>query len=67
MEDTAMLSSFDKYTTFSEGGKTLTFCICSELERYVRVLTCDDGYLEVLAKYQPRVLGLKNISAWNRY
>lgn len=56
MEDTAMLSSFDKYTTFSYGGKTLTFCICSELERYVRVLTWDDGYLEVLAKYQPRVL-----------
>ena len=53
MEDTAVLSSFDKYTTFSFGGKTLTFRTCDGLERYVKVLTWDDGYLEVLAKYRP--------------
>ena len=54
MEDTAVLSSFDKYTTFSFGGKTLTFRTCDGLERYVKVLTWDDGYLEVLAKYRQR-------------
>ena len=43
MEDTAVLSSFDKYTTFSFGGKTLTFRTCDGLERYVSVLTWDDG------------------------
>lgn len=52
MEDTAVLSSFDKYTTFTFGGKTLTFRTCDGLERYVKVLTWDDGYLEVLAKYR---------------
>ena len=52
MEDTAVLSSFDKYTTFSFGGKTLTFRTCDGLERYVKVLTWDDGYLEVMAKYK---------------
>ena len=50
MEDTAVLSSFDKYTTFSFAGKTLTFRTCDGLERYTKVLTWDDGYLEVLAK-----------------
>lgn len=45
MEDTAVLSSFDKYTTFSFGGKTLTFRTCDGLERYVKVLTWDNGYL----------------------
>ncbi len=54
MEDTAVLSSFDKYTTFSFGGKTLTFRTCDGLERYVKVLVWDDGYLEVLAKYCQR-------------
>ena len=52
MEDTAVLSSFDKYTTFSFAGKTLTFRTCDGLERYTKVLTWDDGYLEVLAKYK---------------
>ena len=54
MEDTAILSSFDKYTTFSFGGKTLTFRTCDGLERYTKMLTWDDGYLEVMAKYKQR-------------
>ncbi len=52
--DTAILSSFDNYTTFSFGGKTLTFRTCVGLERYVKVLTWDNGYIEVLAKYRQR-------------
>lgn len=52
MDDTAVLSSFDNYTTFSFGGKTLTFRTCDGLEKYVKVLTWDNGYIEVLAKYR---------------
>lgn len=52
MTDTAILSSFDKYTTFSFGGKTLTFRTCNNLEKYTKVLLWDNGYLEVLAKYK---------------
>ncbi len=54
MEDTAVLSSFKNYTTFSFGGKTLTFRTCNGLEKYVKVLTWDNGYIEVLAKYRQR-------------
>ncbi|MBR1642146.1 MAG: hypothetical protein IJ683_07480 [Butyrivibrio sp.] len=54
MEDTAVLSSFDKYTTFSFAGRTLTFRTCDGLEKYIKVLTWDNGYIEVLAKYRQR-------------
>ena len=50
--DTAILSSFDKYTTFSFGGKTLTFRTCNGLEKYTKVLLWDNGYIEVMAKYK---------------
>ena len=52
MDGTAILSSFDKYTTFTYGGKTLTFRTCNGLERYTKVLTWDQGYIEVMAKYK---------------
>ena len=52
--DTAVLGSFDKYTTFSYGGKTLTFRTCEGLERYTKILTWDNGYLEVMAQYRHR-------------
>lgn len=51
MNDVAILSSFDKYTTFSFGGKKLTFRTCNGLERYTKVLLWEDGYIEVMAKY----------------
>ena len=54
MGDTAILSSFDHFTTFSYGGKTLTFRTCDGLEKYTEVLKWDNGYLEVLAKYRQR-------------
>ena len=50
----AILSSFDKYTTFSFGGKKLTFRTCNGLERYTKVLLWDNGYIEVMAKYKQR-------------
>ena len=54
MDNTAVLSSFDRYTTFSYGGKTLTFRTCDGLERYTDILTWDNGYIEVMAKYRQR-------------
>ena len=50
--DTAVLSSFDKYTTFSFNGKKLTFRTCNNLDRYTKVLLWDKGYIEVMAKYK---------------
>lgn len=50
--DTAVLSSFDKYTTFRYGSTTLTFRTCNGLERYTRVNLWDHGYIEVMAKYR---------------
>ena len=47
----AVLSSFDKYTTFSFGGTTLTFRTCNGLERYTSITLWDAGYIEVMAKY----------------
>ena len=52
MNHTAILSSFDKYTTFSFGDKTLTFRTCNNLERYTKVTLRDSGYIEVMAKYK---------------
>ena len=50
--DEAILSSYDKFTTFSFGGKTLTFRTCDGLDRYTKVLLWDNGYLEVMARYR---------------
>lgn len=47
----AVLSSFGLYTTFSFKGTTLTFRTCKGLEKYTEVKLWDDGYLEVMAKY----------------
>ena len=53
-KDTAILSSFEKYTTFSFGGTKLTFRTCDGLERYTKILLWDYGYIEVMAKYRQR-------------
>ena len=53
-DDCAVLSSFDKYTTFSYGGVTLTFRTCNNLDHYTKINLWDDGYLEVMAKYKNR-------------
>ena len=50
--NTAILSSFDKSTTFSFGGKTLKFRTCNGLEKYTKILLWDNGYIEVMAKYK---------------
>ncbi len=53
-DSTAILSSFNKYTTFSFGGKKLTFRTCDNLEKYTKILLWDNGYIEVMAKYKNR-------------
>ena len=54
MDDVAVLSSFDKYTSFSFGGVTITCRTCNNLERYTKVKLWDNGYIEVMAKYRNR-------------
>ena len=53
-EGVAVLSSKGRYTSFSFGGTVVRFRTSSALERYVRVLKWDDGYIEVLARYNGR-------------
>lgn len=50
----AYLSNNGEYTTFSFGGRTLTFLTSKSLERYTNVIEWDNGYLVVMAKYSTR-------------
>lgn len=50
-ESTAYLSNEDSYTVFSFGDKRLKFIAPYSLERYGEVVTWDNGYLVVSAKY----------------
>ena len=47
----AYLSNNGEYTTFTFGGRTLTFLTSKSLERYTSVKEWDNGYLVVMAKY----------------
>lgn len=47
----AILSSAGGFTDFRFGGYHIRFRAPYSLERYVDVVTWDDGYLVVLAKY----------------
>lgn len=58
MNNVAVLSSFDKYTTLSFGGVTLIFRTCNNLERYSKDILWDNGYIEVMAKYRNRPEGI---------
>ena len=50
----ARLSSSGSYTTFSYGETTITFLTSKDLDRYLKVLTWDRGYLVVLAQFKSR-------------
>ena len=50
----AYLSNNGEYTTFTFGGRTLTFLTSKSLERYTSVKEWDNGYLVVMAKYSTR-------------
>lgn len=47
----AILSSAEGFTAFSYGGYKIRFRAPYSLERYVDVVSWDNGYLVVLAKY----------------
>lgn len=51
--DTAILSSFDRYSTFSFGGRTLSFRTCDGLERYTKVLRWENGFVGILNLEHP--------------
>lgn len=48
---TAYLYSDGRYTKFKHGDCILTIIAPYSLERYIKVLKWDAGYIEVLAKY----------------
>ncbi len=52
----AYLSNNGEYTTFTFGGRTLTFLTSKSLERYTGVKEWDNGYLVVTAKYSTRAV-----------
>lgn len=53
-QSTAYLSNNGEYTTFTFGGRTLTFLTSKSLERYTSIKEWDKGYLVVTAKYSNR-------------
>jgi len=50
--DTAYLSNDKEYTIFSYCDYVIRFRTPSNLEKYIEVLTWDNGYLEVTARYK---------------
>ncbi|MBQ8293336.1 MAG: hypothetical protein IJX78_06005 [Bacilli bacterium] len=50
----AYLSNNGEYTTFTFGGRTLTFLTSKSLERYTSIKKWDNGFLVVMAKYSTR-------------
>ena len=49
MQQTAYLSNKNEYTTFVYGERTITFLTSKNLERYIRVVSWDNGYLVVIS------------------
>ncbi|MBE6537456.1 MAG: hypothetical protein E7673_05835 [Ruminococcaceae bacterium] len=52
MNKNAILSSVGEYTTFTFGGRTLTFMTSKNLEKYTQIKEWDNGYIVVMAKYK---------------
>ena len=47
----AILGNEGEFSSFSYAGKTIRFRTSRHLERYTKIKTWDNGYLEVMAKY----------------
>lgn len=47
----AILGNKGEFSSFSYAGKTIRFRTSRHLERYTKIKTWDNGYLEVMAKY----------------
>jgi len=48
----AYLSNDKEYTSFTCGDTVIRFLTPARLEKYINVLSWDDGYIEVIAKYK---------------
>lgn len=48
--NTALLSSYGEYTTFSFRDRTITFLTGKNLDRYTKVKEWDRGYMVVMCK-----------------
>ena len=51
MNDTAYLSSEDNYIIFTFNDTRLKFIAPYSLQKYEKVITWDNGYIEVMTKY----------------
>ncbi len=54
MNDTAFLSNEENYTIFTFNNVRLKFIAPYSLQKYEKVLTWDNGYIEVMTKYSHR-------------
>ena len=54
MNENAILSSVGEYTTFTYGGRTLTFMTSKDLDRYTEIKEWNNGYIVVIAKYKTK-------------
>lgn len=51
MNHTAILSNDDTFTSFAFNGVVIRFRTSKHLQRYTKIKKWDDGYIEVMAKY----------------
>ena len=52
MENEAILSSNNQFTSFKFNGSTIRFRTSPRLEKYTKILEWDNGYIVVMAKYE---------------
>ena len=52
MENEAILSSSNEFTSFKFKENTIRFRTSSRLEKYTEILEWDNGYIVVMAKYK---------------
>ena len=50
-QTTALLGNKGEFSSFSYGGQNIRFRTSRHLERYTKIKAWDNGYLEVMAKY----------------
>ena len=52
MNEYAILKSKGEYTTFQFNNQNIRFMTSARLERYIKIVKWDRGYLVVIAKYK---------------
>ncbi len=59
MNNTAILSSHNDLTIFSFGKHIIRFRSPKNLERYIKIVKWDNGYIVVMTKYSTRELPIE--------